>query len=157
MKDQKFDRLLSEIRNEPIDDQVVSQAGDRVWKAIAESPAADLGGALRSCENFQALIPAYLEKHLSEARRLLFQDHVHRCVACRRRLEQARTGETQPVWQPTLAPRAFRVWRWALAATAVAAVGIAALALNSGLFPGQNVVRAAVQNVDGALYAVSGD
>ena len=156
MTDAKFDRLLSEIRNEPIDDQVISQAGDRVWKAIAESPASDLGGALRSCENFQALIPAYLEKQLSEARKLLFQDHVHQCVACRRHLEQARTGKTQPVWQPTIGRRVFPVGRWAMAASAVAAVGIAALALNSGLFPGQRVVRAAVQNVDGSLYAVSG-
>jgi hypothetical protein len=156
MTDPKFDRLLSEIRNEPIDDQVISRAGDRVWKAIAESPASDLGGALRSCENFQALIPAYLEKQLSEARKLLFQDHVHQCVACRRHLEQARTGKTQPVWQPTIGRRVFPVGRWAMAASAVAAVGIAALALNSGLFPGQHVVRAAVQSVDGSLYAVSG-
>ena len=109
MTDPKFDRLLSEIRNEPIDDQVIAQAGDRVWKAIAESPASDLGGALRSCENFQALIPAYLEKQLSEARKLLFQDHVHQCVACRRHLEQARTGKTQPVWQPTIGRRVFPV------------------------------------------------
>ncbi len=156
MTDPKFDRLLSEIRNEPIDDQIISQARDRVWKAIAESPASDLGGALRSCENFQALIPAYLEKQLSEARRLLFQDHIHQCVACRRHLEQARTGKTQPVWQPTIGRRVFPVGRWAMAASTVAAVGIAALALNSGLFPGQHVVRAAVQNVDGSLYAVSG-
>src|SRR5882762_9335067 len=155
MTDPKFDRLLSEIRNEPIDDQVIAQAGDRVWKAIAESPASDLGGTLRSCENFQALIPAYLEKQLSEARKLLFQDHVHQCVACRRHLEQARTGKTQPVWQPTIGRRVFPVGRWAMAASAVAAVGIAALALNSGLFPGQRVVRAAVQNVEGSLYAVS--
>ena len=155
MKDQKFDRLLSEICNEPIDDQVVSQAGDRVWKAIAASPATDLGGALRSCGNFQALIPAYLEKQLSESRKLLFEDHVHQCVACRRRLEQARTGETQPIWQPAPARPVFPVWRWAMAATAVAVIGIAVLAVNSGLFPGQNVVRAAVQNVDGSLYAVS--
>ena len=34
MSDQKFDRLLSEIRNEHVDDQVVSQAGERVWSSI---------------------------------------------------------------------------------------------------------------------------
>jgi ferric-dicitrate binding protein FerR (iron transport regulator) len=156
MTDPKFDRLLSEIRHEPIDDQVISQAGDRVWKAIAESPASDQGGALRSCENFQALIPAHLGKQLSESRKLLFEDHVRQCVACRRHLEQARTGLMQPVWQPAVARRRFPVWRSALAAAAVAAVGIAALALSSGLFPGQQVVRAAVLNVDGSLYAVSG-
>jgi hypothetical protein len=156
MKDQKFDRLLSEIRNEHVDDQAISQAGERVWKAIAESPTADLSmHKLRNCEDFQALIPAYLEKHLPEARTLLFEDHVHQCVACRRAVEQVRKGEMQTVWQPKLALRSFPVWRWAMAATAVAIVGVAVLAVNNGLFPGQHSIRAAVQNVDGSLYAVS--
>ena len=43
MKNEKFDRLLSEIRNEQVDDQVVAQAGERVWKSITGTdPAADL-------------------------------------------------------------------------------------------------------------------
>ncbi len=35
MKNEEFDRLLSEIRNEPVDERVVAQAGERVWKSIA--------------------------------------------------------------------------------------------------------------------------
>ncbi len=51
MKNEKFDRLLSEIRNEQVDDQVVAQAGERVWKSIAgAAPSADLSAhTLRSC------------------------------------------------------------------------------------------------------------
>ncbi|PYX30017.1 MAG: hypothetical protein DMG77_11070 [Acidobacteria bacterium] len=157
MSDKKFDRLLSEIRNEHVDEQVVSRAGERVWSSITASPAADLSmHTLRNCEDFQMLIPAYLDKNLPEARRFLFEDHVHGCVACRHAVEQARSGELQPVWQITKrASFGFPVWRWALAATAVIAVAVASLALVNGLFPGQHAVRGAVQNVDGSLYAVS--
>lgn len=159
MSDKKFDRLLSVIRNEHVDEQVISRAGERVWSSITASPAADLGvHTLRSCEDFQALIPAYLEKTLPEARRFLFEDHVHGCVACRHAVEQARSGELQPVWRlntKTTAPRGFAVWRWAMGATAVMVVAVASLALVNGLFPGQHAVRGAVQNVDGSLYAVS--
>src|SRR5205807_5798292 len=160
MSDKKFDRLLSEIRNEHVDDQVISGAGKRVWSSITASPAADLGmHTLRNCEDFQALIPAYLDKNLPEARRFLFEDHVHQCVACRHAIEQARSGELQPVWQPVwqkgTSPRDFPAWRWAMGAAAVIVVAVASLALVNGLFPGQHAVRGAVQNVDGSLYAVS--
>jgi hypothetical protein len=147
MSDQKFDRLLSEIRNEHVDEQVISRASGRVWSSITSTPAVDLSmHTLRSCEDFQALIPGYLGKNLPEARRLLFEDHVHQCVACRHTVEQARSGELQPVWQMAkTAPRGFPVWRWALGASSVLVVAVASLAL----------VRGAVQNVDGSLYAVS--
>ncbi len=166
MSDHKFDRLLSEIHNEAIDDRVVAEASDRVWSSISASPAAQFSmQTLRSCEDFQALIPAYLEKNLPEARRLLFQDHVHQCVACRHAVEQARLGEMQVVHQPAwqaesqakMTTRGLPVWRWAMSAAAVVIVGVATLALWNGIFPGQHVVRGSVQNVDGSLYAVVDD
>jgi hypothetical protein len=164
MSDHKFDRLLSEIRNEAIDDRVVTEASDRVWGSISASPAQSMQ-KLRSCEDFQTLIPAYLEKNLPEARRLLFQDHVHQCVACRHAVEQARVGEMQivrrPAWRAELQAKAagsgFPVWRWAMSAAAVAVVAGATFALLNGFFPGQHVVRGSVQNVDGSLYAVVDD
>ena len=160
MSDQKFDRLLSEIRNEHVDDQVVSQAAGRVWSSMAGSPTAELSAhKLRSCEDFQTLIPEYLGKNLPEARRLLLEDHVHQCVACRHAVEKARNGELQPVWQPVrekkTAADGFPAWQWAMGAAAVIAIGVVTLALVNGLFPGQHAIRGAVQNVDGSLYAVS--
>jgi len=167
MSDHKLDRLLSDIRNEHVDDQVVSQAGERVWNSVSASPSAALSThKLRGCEDFRTLIPAYLEKSLPEARRLLLEDHVHQCVSCRHALEQARSGELQLVWKPTwkAEPRTawqtktgFPVWRWAMGAAAAVIVAVAALALVNGLFPGQHAIRGSVQNVDGSLYAVSED
>jgi hypothetical protein len=168
MSDHKFDRLLSDIRNEHVDDQVVSRAGERVLSSLSGSAAAELSThMLRSCEDFQALIPAYVDKNLPAGRRMLFEDHMHQCVACRHAVEQARSGDLnaarrparQPAWGITLqaqaAPRGFPAWRFAMSAAAAILVGISAFALANGLFPGQHAVRGAVQNVDGSLYAVS--
>ena len=76
MMNEKFDRLLAAIRNEPVEDQVVAQAGERVWKSITAAPAPDLttnlnAHTLRSCADFQALIPGYLENQLAPARLLV--------------------------------------------------------------------------------------
>jgi hypothetical protein len=159
MKNEKFDRLLSAIRNEQVDDKVVAQAAGRVWNSIAGTPVADASPhKLRSCEDFQALIPQYLGKQLAGARALLLEDHVHACVACRHAVERARDGEQQTVWRPEIKRRRnLPVWRWAMAAAAVAVVAFVALALSRGVVPGQQGVRGVVQNVDGSLYAVKGD
>src|ERR1700678_105387 len=154
MSDHKFDRLLSEIRNERVDDQVVSQAGNRVWSSLTEVSAAELSThRLRSCEDFQTLVPAYLDKKLPEARRFLFEDHMHQCVECRHAVEQARSGEAQPARQPAWQPaspitlhsrsesRGFTAWRWAMAAAAAVVVVAGTLALGNGVFPGQHAVR----------------
>ena len=112
---------------------------------------------LRSCEDFQTLIPAYVDKNLPEARKFLFEDHMHQCVACRHAVEQARDGEMQPTWQPRAATRRFPVWNWAMSAAAVAVVAAATFAFLNGMLPGQHAVRASVENVDGSLYAVVDD
>ena len=159
MSDHKFDRLLSEIRSEQVDDSVVARASERVWNSITASPASELGmHKLRGCEDFQTLIPAYLDKNLAEARTLLFEDHLHQCVACRHAVDVARKGEMQPVWQPAVASRSFPVWRWAMmSAAGVAVVAVATFAVLNGMFPGQHALRGSVQNVDGSVYAVVDD
>jgi hypothetical protein len=175
MKNEQFDRLLSAIRNEQVDEQVVAQAGERTWKAVTGAGSTpDLSAhTLRSCEDFQALIPGYLAKQVAPARAMLFEDHVHGCVACRHALEGARGGEQQAIWRPertrvvaggTLyrrpihasAARSSGAWGWAMGAAAVFAAAVAVVAFGNGMLPGQHTVRAAVQTVDGAVYTGSG-
>jgi len=165
MKNDKFERLLSTIRNENVDEKVVAQARDRVWKSLIDkstleaSPAAEQATphTLRTCEDFQSLIPAYTAKQLAPARVMLFEDHVHACVACRHALERAKDGERQQVWKLETRRSGSRIWAWTMGAAAVAAVVVVAFAFTNGLVPGQNAVRAEVQNVDGSLYSVDGD
>ena len=158
MNNEKFDRLLSRIRNDSPDERLVTQAGDRVWKSIAEaSPATSADPhTLRSCADFQSLIPAYLAKQLAPARALLFEDHVHTCVACRHALERERDGERQQIWTLETKHSSSFLWRWTMGAAAFAAVIVVAFAFSNGLLPGQHPIRAEVQAVDGSLYAVDG-
>jgi hypothetical protein len=157
MRNDKFDRLLSTIRNEQVDDQVVAKAGERVWKSIrGASPAPDLNTVtLRSCQDFQSLIPGYLDKQLAPARVLLFEDHVHACVACRHALQEAREGQTQVVWKVDTS-QASPAWNWLFASIGALAVASLVVAFNLGILPGQHPVRGAVETVNGALYDLSG-
>jgi hypothetical protein len=159
MKNEKFDRLLSGIRDERVEDKVVAEAGERVWKLIAGAPAAEVGThTLRGCEDFQALIPGYLAKQLVPARVLLFEDHVHACVVCRRAVLRAREGAPQRVWNLESKRRSAPwAWPWAAAAIALAAVAVVVFAFANGLLPGQHPVRATVAGVSGSLYVVSGE
>jgi hypothetical protein len=157
MKDDKLENLLSNIRNEHVDDETVARAGERVWKSIAGTPAEFAAHTLRTCEDFQRLIPAYVAKQLTPARAMLFEDHVHACVACRHALERARLGEPQRTWRFEGKPRSGRLaLRFAFGVAAVAAVTFAVLSWRDGLLPGQHPVRAAVETVDGSLYQVEG-
>ncbi|HZQ95352.1 MAG TPA: FecR domain-containing protein [Candidatus Sulfotelmatobacter sp.] len=158
MNSEKFDRMLSEIRSEQVDDQAVAQAGQRIWKSITESDPGSGRGTqtLRSCADFQALIPGYRAKQLAPARALLLEDHVHACVACRHALERARDGESQKVWRvEPRRPRAL-AWGWGMGAAAVLAGIFGVIAFRNGMLPGQHVVRASVQAVEGSLYTGSG-
>lgn len=158
MTNEKFDRLLSTIRNEEVNDAVVEKSRERVWAKMADGTAADSGArTLRTCEDFQALIPAYIEKRLPAARVMLVEDHLHDCVDCRHALERERAGEKQTTWRVERKPRASRGWNWAFAASAIAAAAFVAVAFTYGLLPGQSTVRGSVASVDGSLYAISGD
>lgn len=159
MKKEQFDGLLSAIRNERVDDKVVAGAGDRAWKAIAgEAQVAESNPhTLRKCADFQTLIPAYLEKSLATARVMLFEDHVHGCVACRHAVERARGGETQVVLRLPVRSGGSRAWNWLLGASVGAAVAAITVAFNLGMLPWQHPVRGAVEAVNGSAYVVSGE
>jgi FecR protein/Putative zinc-finger len=156
MNDKQFDQLLSAIRNEEVSEAVVDQAGDRVWKSITGDAHPSVQ-PLRSCADFQALIPGYLAKQLTGPKALLFEDHVHSCVACRHAIERRRGAEVQPVLRFEPRSASWSGWRWAMSAAAVAAVALVTFGFLNGLLPGQHSVRAEVQTVGGSLYAADGD
>ena len=101
MKNQDWDRLISQIRDESVRDEVIRGAASRVREAISDSQSGDdAGHKLRSCRDFESLIPSYLSARLSPARTLLMEDHLHQCVGCREALRAARTQSA-----PYRAPR----------------------------------------------------
>jgi ferric-dicitrate binding protein FerR (iron transport regulator) len=134
--DSVLDRVADGIRSEVIDTSVVESAADRVWarlskESVVELPVTKAVDEIRGCADFQALIPAYLRKELSDARTLLLEDHTRECIPCRKALKAARNSSVQsasavqPVKRVTLTPQT-PVWKWAIAATLVIGVGIVA-------------------------------
>ena len=169
--DPSLDEIIAEVRRESVHEQTVEQAAHRVWARVCEhsaSPTMATGSnveKIRGCADFQALLPAYLDRNLSAARSLLLEDHLHGCVACRHVLEEARLGARR------VAPRSIEAraplgraggkrtaWivAWAFAA------GVAVISLGVFLDSGRlarllrgSEVRAAVQTVEGTLYQIS--
>src|SRR5262249_7055121 len=131
--DELFQKTAEQIRGSDPDPTVVRGAADRVWaKLSSEGMEATSSAApsthIRGCDDFRGLIPAYLTGSLSEARRMLFEDHTHECVSCRKALIEARHGARPGVeaYRKTSNVRPFvrPVVRWAIAATVVIAAGL---------------------------------
>ena len=84
MNTQDFDRLLNSIHELAPEAETVHQAAAHVrdhLQAEAGSDASANVARLASCGDFRALLGAYRAGTLSEARRMLVQDHLHACVA----------------------------------------------------------------------------
>ena len=155
--DPALERAVVEICDEPIDDAVVEAAGARVWARIAEAAECDgpvlvpeLAPHIRSCADFQALIPDYRAGRLTDARAMLLKDHLHQCVACRRVYE----GKVTPIARPAAPARRSHAVRWAAAAVVVAAAGVSIWFAVDQF--GTRSGRAYVQTVNGALFEISG-
>ena len=147
-----LDRVMDEIRGEPIDPAMVEAAAERVWTRIAGAAAGPrLVEKIRSCEDFQALLPDYRAGRLAEARRLLVEDHVHECVACRKVLE----GRAKVAEFPAPQPRArSNSSRWAVAAAVIVGVGLSTVGVVYYM-NGPSGSRATVAIINGTLYRVS--
>jgi len=158
-----LDKVTQEIRNEAIDPSVTDQAAGRVWARLAAETPAALQTAtpvvhIESCRDFQSLIPAYLNRSLSEARSLLLEDHTHECIPCRRAMKEARNRNQAPV--RTVAPRrSFSispvVMRWGIAAVLVIGFTLLAIPLIQHYIPFGGQLEATVQAAEGQIYQIN--
>src|SRR5262249_43188154 len=147
--DPQLEQAVNEISSETVDDAVVAAAAARVWARIE---AAQRPEHLRSCADFQALIPDYRAGRLAEARATLLKDHLHECVACRKVYEGRVVSMPAPA--KARAASAYPV-RWAAAAVVVLAVGAATWSLLER--SSVNGGGAMVQSVTGTLYELRAD
>ncbi len=159
-----LDQATSEMRNEELDSVVVKQAAERVWARIAvENTSTIATGShasetIENCDDFQSLIPAYLNGDLSESRSLLLVDHTHECIPCRKAMKDARVRNVLPVKRAAAAKR-YRiqpvVLRWGIAAALVIGVGLLALPLIQRYSPFGGELEATVQAADGQVYQIA--
>jgi hypothetical protein len=148
--DPLLDRAISEVRNESVDPAAVSAAVDRVWASLsadAPGPLSEHAGAMRTCADFQALIPSWREHRLPSARALLVEDHLHECPTCRKAL--GRCGQPVPL---SIRRTASPVWKWAVAAALILAVGGSGYLAYDRFAAVVGGPRATIQSLDGVLY-----
>jgi hypothetical protein len=147
--DEALEFAMTEIRNDTVDPAVVEAAAQRVWTRLAAAHAPE---HIRTCGDFQALLPDYRGGRLSEARAALVQDHLHTCVACRKVYEGRVTVMPAPVAQ---AHSLRGKYYWAAAAAVVLTAG-AAVWFTIGT-NGAGNGRALVQSVNGTLFVLAAD
>ncbi len=143
--DPRLDEIARGIRDESIDPAEVDAASARVWNRLAESEI------IQGCEGFRAKFDSYRAGSLPEGQRLLVEDHLYECVACRGAYEGTKKVTAMPP-----ASRQTPVWRWAAAATVLVAAGLTAWNLGPWNSPEQGSVVAA-QEIRGVLYRVAGE
>lgn len=159
-----LDRVAAGIRSEEIDSSVVESAADRVWARLSKESAVELPETvavdeIRGCADFQALIPAYLRKELSDARTLLLEDHTRECIPCRKAMKAARSGAPavvvsmpRAVKPATLKSTQTPVWKWAIAATLVIGLGLVAFNISRRIGIES---RATLNAANGTVYKVT--
>ncbi|MBS1795742.1 MAG: FecR domain-containing protein [Acidobacteria bacterium] len=181
-----IDDAARAVREEPFDESDLDQSAIRVWARISREQtdpnerAADTNKGeinamntepkadqIHGCADFQALIPAYLDKKLSTARRLLLEDHTGECIPCRRALKAQRTNRSakSPVVvrppaanrPPTFVPRwnRARVARWSIAAALVICLGLGGMFAFERFDWSGRTLAATLENSNGAVYVVS--
>jgi hypothetical protein len=148
----KLDQIIHDVTNEQVPQNRIDEAARRVRQTLF-SRASGAPERIRSCADYQALIPAYLSRTLSAGRSLLLQDHTRECVACRHALDEARAGKIRTLVRPQTPPTHNISKVWAIAAMAILTLGLGAL-LVTEIMPGAGG-KATVQTVSGILYAVS--
>jgi len=147
MNDERFDEVLMRMREESATPKQVEGARERVWHKLSSSRST-------ACDDVHPDLAGYAAGQLAEARRLLVEDHLSRCIECRHVLADVK-GERKVVQMP-VAPRRLPAWtRWAVAASVVlAALYMGRGGIDSALAP--SGPGATVISVSGMLYEPSG-
>jgi ferric-dicitrate binding protein FerR (iron transport regulator) len=162
------DDVTAEIRSETLDSATVESAARRVWARMTGEQAAIAAGVrpveqIRNCDDFQALIPAYLQGYLSSARTTLLEDHTRECVPCRKALKQARHGNQEAIRLQEQRAKAdatryrANVMRWAVAAVLVVGLGLFAWPWIQRSINSLYTLSAIVEAAQGGVYKVTGD
>jgi FecR protein len=149
VSEDQLERALQEMRHESFDDKTLESARARVWDKVTR-----VAGS--SCAEFRPDFQSYLNGTPGESRRVLMDDHLSRCPACRAALAELK-GERRVIAMPqrTL-PRRIRWGTLAAAAALVLAVVYAGRdTIDAWMAP--DGPRATVVLAAGGLYRLSGE
>jgi len=147
MSDEHLERALQEMKEEDVDAGTLQAARGRVWETMKTTDGA-------TCAEFRQDFRAYLGGQLSGSRRLLVDDHLSRCPACRIQIAEMK-GERTVVAMPRRSSTRWVRWGGMAAAAAV---------LLSALYVGRDTIdammaprgaRATVVSAERGLYRLT--
>src|SRR3954452_7624866 len=148
MSEDRLERALQEMRDEAVDTEILDAARARVWDTM--TTAAGSG-----CAEFRPDLRAYLGGTLAAGRRVLLEDHIRRCPACRASIAEMK-GERRVIAMPQRVSSRWRRWG-SLAAAAALFLSVLYLGrdtIDAWMAPGGP--RATVVSASGALYRLPG-
>ena len=148
MSEDRLDKALQDMRQEDVDAGTLEAARSRVWDEVTN--AADIG-----CAEFRPDFRAYLSGSIEGSRRVLMEDHLSRCSACRASIAEMK-GERRVIAMPQRS--SSRLVRWGtLAAAAVLVLAVMYAGrdtIDAMMAPGGP--RATVVSTAGGLYRLPG-
>ena len=147
MSEDRLERALQDMKEEDVDSGTLETARARVWEKMTNTDSA-------TCAEFRQDFGAYLMNGLGSSRRILVEDHLSRCPACRSRIADMK-GERTVIAMPRRHSSRWVQWGGAAAAAAVlfAALYIGRDAIDAMMGPGG--ARATVVSADGGLYRLT--
>src|SRR3954467_5656995 len=148
MSEDRLERALQEMRDEAVDTQKLDAARARVGDTMTYA-------AGPGCAEFRPDLRAYLSGPLAAGRRVLLEDHISRCPACRASIAEMK-GERRVIAMPQRVSSRWRRWG-SLAAAAALFLSVLYLGrdtIDAWMAPGGP--RATVVSASGALYRLPG-
>jgi hypothetical protein len=156
-----LDQAISELRAEQPDAKTLSASAEHVWQklqgALGEEATAGALQPIRGCADIRALLPAFHQQELPEARALIVEDHLRECISCRSYAHgRAVDSKSNVSWRMEPASRGFQ---WSLGSLSFAAASLAVLvalvwAGRNWYIDGPPGSRARVDSIAGLAYRV---
>lgn len=148
-----LDNAIDAVRGQTLDETSLDASRRRVWDRLSEGSAMR-GERLTGCEDFQRLFALYRAGSLDADRKMLLEDHVNECVACRRALHgEVKAAAPGVVEMPRRRPA---IARWAAAAAVVVGVAGASWYGWQNFGPAPAGARATVLAATGEVYRLNG-
>jgi hypothetical protein len=146
MSQDRLDKAVEEMGQEAIDAATLDAVRGRVWNKLTNT-------AVDGCAEFRPDFPAYVSGALTGSRRMLLEDHVSRCAACRTELAEMK-GERRVIAMPQRSSSRWRRWG-ALAAAAALVLSVLYMGRDTlDVWMAPSGPRATVVSVTGPLYRV---
>src|ERR1041385_8776344 len=102
MSEDRLERALEDMKIEAVDAAALDAARARVWDTLTNAAAP-------GCAEFRPDFGAYIASTLTGARRVLLEDHISRCAACRAALAEMK-GERRVIAMPQRSSSRWQRW-----------------------------------------------